>query len=223
MRSAARLIGMPRRTAHDRHIDSAPRPRPATAVGADLLDALVALHHPARRRLYEILTVGEPGSVGQLAAQTGMAVGSVSHHLKALHRAGFVEPAPELARDTRESWWRGVRRRLTWSAESFTEGTVGRTVADAAEQANLEHHTRATVAWMRNRASLPEPWRRVGFAADNLVPATAEQFDELAVGMGELITRWDASCRADASERPDAERMPVRVITRAFPSDPAAT
>ncbi len=213
---------MPRKTASDRHVDSAPTA--PTAVGKDtaLLDALIALHHPARRRLYEILTVGEPGTVGHLAARTGLAAGSVSHHLKALHRAGFVEPAPELARDTRESWWRGIRRRLTWSADAFAAGTVGRAVADAAEQANLEHHTRATVFWMRDRDSLPEPWRGLGFAADNLVPATPEQFDALTAGMGELITRWDAACRADAKERPDAQRRPVRVVTRAFPSDPAS-
>ncbi len=60
----------------------------------------MAFHHPTRRWLAELLEIEGPASVGQLAARTGLAVGSVSHHLKALHRTGFIEPAPDLARDT---------------------------------------------------------------------------------------------------------------------------
>jgi DNA-binding transcriptional ArsR family regulator len=215
---------MPRKRSVDRHVGSAPASDVVTpADSTALLDALIALHHPARRRLYEILAVGDPSSVGRLAAAARLAPGSVSHHLKALHRAGFIEPAPELARDTRESWWRAIPRRLSWSAEAFTAGTVGRAVADTAEQANLEHQTRATVTWMRNRVGLPEPWRHAGFAADNLVPATPEQFEELVNAMGDLVTRWGAVCREDARTRPSVERMPVRLVARAFPSDPAAS
>lgn len=215
---------MPRKAAKDRHADSSPAPAETTAAeGTALVDALIALHHPARRRMYEVLTAGEAVSVGQLASRTGLAVGSVSHHLKALHRAGFIEPAPELARDTRESWWRGIRRRLTWSADSFPAGTVGRAIADAAEQANFEHHTRTILAWMRDRDRFPQPWKGLGYTADNLVPATPQQFNELIAGLGDLITQWDAACRADARERPDVERMPVRAVLRAFPSDPSAT
>lgn len=213
---------MPRKTAPERHADSAP-PAGADRDGVAVLDALIALHHPARRRLYELLRAGGPASVGRLAARTGLAPGSVSHHMKALHRAGFVEPAPDLARDTRESWWRGLRRSMSWSTGSFASGTVGRDIAEAAEQANLEHHTRATAAWMRGRDDLPEPWRGLGHSADTLVRATPEQFSDLEARIGALVMEWDAACRTDARRRPDAERMPVRVITRAFPSDPAAT
>lgn len=182
----------------------------------------MALHHPTRRRLYEVLTTGDGASVGQLARRTGLAVGSVSHHLKALHRAGFIEPANELARDTRESWWRGVRRRLSWSAEAFAAGTAGRELADLAEQANFEHHTRATATWIRTRDELPEPWRRLGSATDNLIRATPEQFEQLVNSVNSVVMEWDAACQADAKARPDQERMPVRFIARAFPTDPAA-
>lgn len=212
---------MPRRPASDRHTDSAPtRGQDAPLDGAALIEALIALHHPARRRLYEILHTGEAASVGQLAARTGLAVGSVSHHLKALHRNGFIEPAPEQARDTRESWWRGIRRRLSWEVTQWPEGTAGRTVAELAEQANLEHHTRATTAWMRTRAELPEPWRKLGYAGDNFGLATAEQVEQLISRIESVVREWDEACRADAKARPDIERRPVRVIARIFPSEP---
>jgi len=67
-------------------------------VSTELMDVLVALHHPTRRWLAELLWIEGPATVGRLAARTGLAVGSVSHHLKPLHQQGFIEPAPELAR-----------------------------------------------------------------------------------------------------------------------------
>ena len=111
-----------RRTADQRHLDSAPRSHD------DLLDVLMAFHHPTRRWLAELLEIEGPASVGRLAARTGLAVGSVSHHLKALHRHGFIEPAPDLARDTRESWWR-VRRPLSLERRGLRGRHAGRRVA----------------------------------------------------------------------------------------------
>ncbi|WP_157683184.1 ArsR/SmtB family transcription factor [Microlunatus soli] len=213
---------MTRKTAGERHQDSAPATDSWPPEAGAVIDALIAVHHPARRRLYEILTVGGPANVGQLARQTGLAVGSVSHHLKRLHRAGFVTPAPELARDTRESVWRGVRRRFSWSADDFLPGSVARDVADVAERNNFEHHTRTTLSWMRDRSTYPEPWNELGLSADNLVRATPEQFAELQAELDRVLHAWDQRCRDDARSRPDVERMPVRTIVRAFPSDPGA-
>ncbi|HEY9291643.1 MAG TPA: winged helix-turn-helix domain-containing protein [Microlunatus sp.] len=212
---------MTRKPAVERHLDSAPTPEADwPPSGGEMIDALIAVHHPARRRLYEILTVDGPANVGQLAQRTGLAVGSVSHHLKRLHRAGFVTPAPELARDTRQSWWRGVRRRLSWSADEFLPGSVARDIADVAERNNLEHHTRTITAWMRDRSDYPEPWDGLGVSSDSLSRATPEQFDELQQRLAEVVSEWQERCWADADERPEVERMPVRTILRAFPSDP---
>jgi DNA-binding transcriptional ArsR family regulator len=213
---------MPRKTAAERHLDTAPATDAWPPTGDDLVEALIAVHHPARRRLYEVLTMEGPASVGGLARRTKLPPGSVSHHLKALHRTGFVQPAPELAHDTRESWWRAHRRRLSWSTDEYAEGTSARNIADLAERANFEHHNRATVAWMRTRTSLPEPWCHLGNTYDNLVSATPEQFAALEARLDELVTDWDRACRADALKRPDAERRPVRFLARIFPSDPAS-
>src|SRR5690242_18024895 len=120
---------MTRRTAAERHRDSAPATTPGDPSHV-LAELLVAFHHPIRRWLTELLAVEGPANVGQLAARTGLAVGSVSHHLKVLHRQDLVAPAPELARDTRESWWRLNPRPMTWSVEDFLEGSLGRRVAE---------------------------------------------------------------------------------------------
>lgn len=212
---------MPRRYAADRHRESAPKEDIWPPVGADLVDALIALHHPTRRRLVEVLLIDGPASVGRLAARTGLAPGSVSHHLKPLHRAGFIEPAPELARDTRESWWQARVRRLSWDPDDYPEATAGRAVADLAERANFEYLQRSVVRWMASRSALPEPWRRLGCSTDLLVAATPEQYADLESRLNALLVEWEAECRQDAGLRPQAPRFPVRAVVRLFPSDSA--
>ena len=78
---------MTRKTANVRH-------QTDTETSHELIDVLIALHHPTRRWLLDLLLVDGPATVGRLAARTGLAAGSVSHHLKPLHRQGFIEPAP---------------------------------------------------------------------------------------------------------------------------------
>lgn len=210
---------MPRRTAAERHADSDPGALTWPPTETALVDALVALHHPARRRLYELLSVEGPASVGRLAARTGLAPGSVSHHLKPLHRSGFVEPAPGLARDTRESWWRALHRRLSWDPDDYAPGTAAREIADVAEQANLAHQEQASLAWLRSRNELPEQWRRA-LVSDNYVRATPEQMRDLGGRIEALVQEWTQDCRDDLAAHPDAERRPVRFVGRVFPSDP---
>jgi DNA-binding transcriptional ArsR family regulator len=209
---------MTRRTAAERHLDSAPAPVD-TRTDA-LADLLVAYHHPVRRWLSELLAVEGPANVGQLAARTGLAVGSVSHHLKALHRQDLIEPAPELARDTRESWWRARSQPLTWSVDDFEKGTLGRRVAEAAEGENVRHQLRALRDWM-NQAPHDDPaWRRAAESVDTLTLATVEQLDDLGDRLTALVVEWSRDCAADARARPNAVRRPVRAIARAFPSGP---
>ena len=213
---------MTRRTAELRHEDSRPTHAPGAESGPELLDVLIAFHHPTRRWLCEVLSSEGPAKVGTLAARTGLAVGSVSHHLKALHRHGFVEPAPDLARDTRESWWRIASRDLSWLAEDFTAGTMGRRVAQDAELANFRHQVRAVQQWMAAAPGLPEEWRRAATSTDVFLPATAEQTADLSRRLTDLVMAWTRACREDAEAHPDAVRRPVRAHVRVFPSGPVA-
>src|SRR4051812_36510020 len=211
---------MTRRTAAERHRDSAPQHSPGPESGDDLLDVLMAFHHPTRRWLAELLEIEGPASVGRLAARTGLAVGSVSHHLKALHRHGFIEPAPELARDTRESWWRSVRRPLSWSADEFEAGSAARRVADAAEAENFRHQVRAVAQWLGHMQEVSVAWRRAASSTDTIVPATRDQLEELTERLRHLVEEWSRDCLADQERSPDAERLPVRLGLRAFPTGP---
>lgn len=200
---------MTRKTAEFRHrIDD---------VSTDLIDVLVALHHPTRRWLVEVLYVEGPATVGRLAARTGLAVGSVSHHLKPLHRHGFVEPAPELARDTRESWWRVTERPLSWSPEDFGPDSVGRKVADRAELENFRYQARATQQWLKEMDRATPQWRRAAGSTDSLVRATPEQTKDLHQRLGAVLRAWTEEVKTGI---PVPESRMVRVILRMFPSRP---
>ena len=183
------------------------------------MDVLIAFHHPTRRWLLEVLGVEGPATVGMLADRTGLAVGSISHHLKALHRHGFIEPAPELARDTRESWWRASSRRLTWSADDFAPGSADRRIAESAEAENFKHQLRAIRQWVAAERA-DDPWREQASSTDTLCRATVEQLADLGQRLDDLLTTWADECSVDRDEHPDAERRMVRVISRAFPSAP---
>ena len=211
---------MTRRTASHRHEDSAPERPPGAESGGDLLDVLMAFHHPTRRWLTELLEIEGPASVGRLAGRTGLAVGSVSHHLKALHRHRFIEPAPDLAHDTRESWWRAVRRPLSWSADDFAVGTAARRVASAAEAENFRHQVRSVTQWLSHSDEVDAAWRRAASSTDTVVVATREQLDDLAERLRAATEAWTQECLEDRVARPGEPRLPVRVILRAFPSGP---
>jgi DNA-binding transcriptional ArsR family regulator len=212
---------MPRRPASERHTTTSPASDElGSETGNALLDVLTAFHHPTRRWLCELLAVEGPAPVGLLARRTGLAVGSVSHHLGTLHRYGFVEPAPELARDTRESGWRSRPRQLSWDATDYGQGTVARRIASTAEAENFRHHVRAVQRWLAEGESAPAEVRHASVATDSLVAATVDQMGELSRRLTELVVEWSEECRADARTRPDAARLPVRVSARVFPSGP---
>ena len=213
---------MARRTAAERHLDSAPAAELRTATPSDeLAELLVAFHHPIRRWLTELLGVEGPANVGQLAARTGLAVGSVSHHLKVLHRQDLIEPAPDLARDTRESWWRLKPRSMTWSVEDFDEGTLGRRVAQTAEVENFRFQVRAMQDWLRRapgRDGRAGAWPPT--PPTPTCPPPRSRCGTSRARLSELVREWSADCTADAEEHPDAARRPVRAIARVFPSEP---
>lgn len=188
----------------------------STDVTSDVtLDDLRAVHHPARRRMIDHLAANGPAQVGTLARELGEQVGSISHHLRMLQRAGVVEPAPELSTDGRTSWWRLVSRSISWSVEDFT-GPGERMQAEAAERANVRHQGQLLSSWSKARTSYAEEWRRCAFSSDVSTRATAEELDRLAGLLADAINEW----RDGIDLQDGQEREPVFVFTHGFPMVP---
>lgn len=203
---------MPRRRAAERFSDF-PGPGRWPPEGASLAQALTALSHPARRALLDVLTVDGPSTVGRLARQLGLAPGSASHHLRVLASAGFIEPAVDLTRDSRESWWRASHRGFQWRSDSFMSGTAGEQLAQAATDQNLEYLMDAMSRW--RSASQTRDWD--GTVADVLAMATQEELRELGELLSDAMARWADRCRAHSASKPDEERRVVRGVAVVFP------
>jgi DNA-binding transcriptional ArsR family regulator len=173
---------------------------------------LAAMTHPLRRRIMDVLKVDGPSTVSALAGRLGQQPANVSHHLRVLRDGGLVEPAPDLVRDRRESWWRLVSSGLRWSSRDF-EGDV---VGEAAQALNLEHHAGLVRAWLAADEEQREAWGEGPFSTDKWLRLTPDELAELSREVIELFERW---AQRDVPE--DGEtRDPVFLFAFGIPAQP---
>ena len=181
----------------------------------------MAFHHPIRRWLTELLGVDGPANVGQLAAATGLAVGSVSHHLKVLHQQDLIEPAPDLARDTRESWWKLKPRAMTLERRGLRRGhpRAGGWPRPPRWRTSASRSARCRSGCGARPDESPG-WRMAAALHRHLRARHRGAGAGPRARLSDLFRDWSADCMAAADEHPDVARRPVRAIARVFPSDP---
>lgn len=173
--------------------------------------AMRALAHPLRLRLLGELRMRGPQSVGMLSRLVDEAPASVSYHLGTLASYGFVEQAPELARDRRERWWRAAHARTSWEPVDALDDPEKRAASDAFRRAILHRYLDSLERYLEGEATLDRAWVRGTSSSDSQFFLTAEELLELRGDLEQLAERWAA--RSDA-DRPDAE--PVSLIYHAF-------
>jgi DNA-binding transcriptional ArsR family regulator len=179
------------------------------------IETLRAFHHPTRRRMVDYLFLHGPTQVGTLARELGQQVGSISHHLRMLQRAGVVAPAPELATDGRTSWWRLEQDSVIWSVDDFADAAE-RMQAKAAQRLNIDHHIAKLAAWMRESERADAAWRHAAFSSDALAMASAEELEQLSEALRAAVREWREGIDLDDG----TERRPVFVFTHGFPTRP---
>ncbi|MBA2553383.1 MAG: helix-turn-helix transcriptional regulator [Geodermatophilaceae bacterium] len=176
---------------------------------------LAALAHPTRRRLMDVMKVSDASTVGMLADRLGVAVGSISHHLKVLHQADLVTPAPELARDRREHWWRLVDTALRWSSTGFDDSATTEAIVAAAASIGLERQVelaRRSLSPVDRDSALA----RAAFSTDAWMSLTGAELDKLAGEIQQVLNRW----RDREVDKNSDERGSVFVFARGFQAQP---
>lgn len=186
-------------------------PEPADGI-REIVDAdvLKAFTHPLRNRLFDLLAVDGPATVSTLAERAGVAIGSVSHHLGILARAGLVVEAPELARDAREHWWKRAQRGIRWSSSNLAD-PAARTIADSLEAQMLQDQHDAARQWLDERDARPE-WAEVAFAHQSRLWLSPDELAELDEAIVELVRSY--------AGRDHDGREAVLLWARAFPNRP---
>lgn len=182
---------------------------------------LAALAHPLRRRLLDVLRVDGPSTASMLAERTDQAVGNISHHVKVLATHGLVEPAPELARDRRERWWRSASTALRWSTTDFADDPAAEAASLAASALGLQRQLDLTTSWLQNDASNSAEWQDAAFNTDTWLRLTHGELSRLSEEILELVDRYrDRGGDSGADATDDAERKPVFFLARGFPAQP---
>lgn len=178
-------------------------------------EVLAVLANPVRTRLLDVLRVDGPATASRLAEQVGVAVGSVSHHVKVLAGAGFVREVPELAKDRRERWWALVSDAWQWSRADVAEGPAKEAITVAAESLNLSRQMTLARDWLDRAVDHPG-WEGAAFASQSWMRLSEDELRELSDEVTSLLHRWRRR------EIPDdgAERKSVFVFARGFPARP---
>ena len=173
--------------------------------------ALRALANPVRLQLLAFLRRDGAHSVGELSELADVAPGSVSYHLGTLEKHGFVEEAPELARDGRERWWRATHSSTHYNPGQLNEAPESRAASLAFRQAILQGHLVEQLAYLESEPALPRDWVDAATSGDIMAHLTVDELTEFSAEVTALAEKWD---RPQSTDRADA--VPVRFIYATF-------
>ena len=173
--------------------------------------AMRALANPLRLKLLGLLRRDGPHSVGELSELADAAPGSVSYHLSTLEEFGFVEQAPELARDGRERWWRAVHASTHYQPSALLEDPESAVAGRIMRQTFLQGHLAEQLAYLDAEPALPAAWVAAATAGDTIAHLTPDELRQLSDEVNALAEKWD---RPRDPSRPDA--LPVRFIYSTF-------
>lgn len=166
--------------------------------------ALRALANPLRLRVLGTLRSDGPQTVGRLSDRFDVAPGSISYHLTTLEQHGFVEPAPELARDGRERWWRATADFTTYQPGELADDPERQVAGTAMRRAVLASYGAEQQAYLDVEPSLPRDWIAAAGSGDTFALLTVEELAELRDELEALAQRW--------GERRDPDREGVQAV-----------
>jgi DNA-binding transcriptional ArsR family regulator len=159
-----------------------------------------ALAHPLRLRLLGLLRTDGPATATALGDRLSVSPALASYHLRQLAERGFIEEAPDLARDGKERWWRAAHERTSWSTVEFLD-TPERVAAEQAFGRELVR-AQATHAmdWVTGTHTWPAAWVDAADMSDWILELTADELRELRDELHAVIERRRTS-QHEGSER----------------------
>lgn len=168
------------------------------------------LAHPLRLRLLGLLRTDGPSTATALAERLGVSPALASYHLRQLASHGFIEEAPDLARDGKERWWRAAHERTSWSTVEFLD-TPERVAAEQALGAEIVRaHADRAMQWVWDAATWPSEWVDASDMSDLIVELTPEELKEMREELHATMEWW--------SNRPPREGAgPVHVVLQLLP------
>lgn len=173
--------------------------------------ALRAMAHPLRQRIIGALRTDGPQTIGALSERLEAAPGSVSYHMGTLARHGFVEEAPELARDGRERWWRATAELTSFRPAELVQDPAQRAAAEQMRRSFVQLYAAEQLEYLAREPELEAEWVAAATMGDDIAWLTPAELRELSDELEALAARWHSR---GERQRPDA--TPVRLLYSAF-------
>jgi DNA-binding transcriptional ArsR family regulator len=188
---------------------------PVAPMGAAQLRALA---HPLRLQLLHLLHADGPATASQLAHRLGESSGSTSYHLRALHRAGFLEETEPLNR--RERWWKRVPGGPMIPNSIPPQASESERLELQAAHARLEgifvdRDEKALRRWNEIRYDLPLEWQDTQWISAMRIWGTLAEirdFVATVVDLAEPLTK--------PRDDEDSARPELHFTFRVLPQDP---
>lgn len=176
---------------------------------------IAAVYHPLRRRIFDYLVLYGTSQVTAIARALNTQVGSISHHLRMLERAGVVERATDPQGDKRTSWWKIARNDFTWSTDDFDDSPADALLAREAERNGIRQQIERLQRWRRRRHGR-ELKDYDGFNTESLAWATPDELADLSERVRLTVEEWRNEIDRDDGQ----QRTPVFFFARMFPTEP---
>jgi DNA-binding transcriptional ArsR family regulator len=142
------------------------------------VEALKALAHPLRVRIFSELTSYGPATASALAARLGESSGSTSYHLRQLEKHGYVREDPERG-NGRDRWWERVPGPIELGDASFDSAPGAREAGDLVERELIENENQRFAEYWASRPRQEEAWLRATQTGSAALRLTADELEEL--------------------------------------------
>ena len=165
--------------------------------------------------MHDYLLLYGTSQVTTLARALESQVGSISHHLRMLERAGVVERAEDPNGDRRTSWWRLARRGMTWSVEDFADSPADALLAREAQRQSIRMQIDRLQRWHRRNGD-PAYAEYDGSNTEWTAWASPDELRDLSDRVVTALREWQASIELEDGQ----ERRPIFFFAHAFPTEP---
>jgi len=174
--------------------------------------AMRALAHPLRLRALGQLRHDGPATATMLAERLDEAPALMSYHLRQLAAHGFIEEAPELARDGREHWWRAAAERTSWSTADFLDSPERRAALNALRREVYRRYDERLGTYLSEETAWGEDWVDAAGSSDYVLELDPDGLRALSAELSAVLDRYQR-------EPPQPAGTPehVAVIFHAFP------
>lgn len=177
------------------------------------VEALKALAHPLRVRIFTELTSYGPATASTLAARLGESSGSTSYHLRQLEKHGYVREDPERG-NGRDRWWERVRGPIELSEAVFSSSEGAREAGDIVERGFADAENQRFADYWATRADLPEEWKRATQTGSAALQLTPEELERLGAEIWAVFLKYRTMAPAEHARRVDVQFRGFPVVDK---------